>query len=399
MYKLNPDTGSLEFFNTDLNRMDTGNWTFITKKSDFPAAVGGVISIEGTYVIMGNVDLDGDRLETTGMTTIFGGSSETSYLTSTGLGINIPLITSDWTLAMQFLTLCDVHTAIQINGALNPPVALDWTGVNFLNVPNIGQINVCDNFVYTKGAFLNSKGMQFLGSHGTIAFNNSLLSGDGLAGDIIKIDSAATIIRRFRIIYSSVIAFGLTQGVNVDAGAAINNEAFILDTVNFSGGGTYLPAVTYTDNKALFVNCVNIPNSGDISQYYMNGNVTPTIVGSIGVAYKVLGTTTSAAVTQKFINTNNRATYVGALTKYFSVTATLSLTSGNNNQIGIYIAKNNNILPESEIYVTTNGAGRAESAVVQALVQLTAGDYIEIFVENSTASTNITVTELNTIIM
>lgn len=384
--------------------VDTGNWVFVNDIYDLPLPVAGVITLEAdkTYVIApesGTLDLNGNRIVCSGIVTLLGGSSETSYITSTGLGAGIPLITTEWTLAMQFLSIANVDTAIAINGAINPPCALDWTGVNFLNVPNIGLIDTCDNFVYTKGAFLNSKNLIFDGSHGTIAFNNSLLRGDGAAGDIVKVNSTATISRRFRIIYSSVIASGSTNGINLDVAVTIPNEAFILDVVNFSGGGTYLAGVTSTDNKALFTNCTGIANSGDISQYYMNGNATPTLVALIGTPYKALGTTTSAAVTQKFTNTDNRATYIGALTRYFSVTASLSCTSGNNHQIGIYIAKNGSILPESEVYITTNGAGRAEGAVVQSLVQLTNGDYIEIFVENSTAATDITVTDLNTIII
>jgi hypothetical protein len=383
---------------------NTGNWIFVDKKSKLPAAVGGDIILppDLSLVICGTIDLNGDRLVTSGPTTILGGSSETSYLTSTGLDPAQALIKSDWTLAMQFMSLSDVTKAIDIDGTVNN-VALDWTGVNFLNVPFIGKINTCDNFVYTKGAFLGSKEMVFEGTHGTIAFNNSLLSGDGLLGDIVRLDAGTVINRRFRIIYSSIVSFGSTNGINVDAGVLMPNEAFILDTVNFSGrtanATEYLPGLNHTDNRSLFDKCTGIINSGNISQYYMNGNATPTPIASTGIAYKAEGITTSAAVTQKFTNTNNRATYIGALSKHFSVTASLSVTSGNNHQIGIYIAKNGIVLPESEIYITTNGAGRAEGAVVQSLVLLENGDYIEVFVENETAVTNITITDLNVIII
>ena len=131
--------------------------------------------------------------------------------------------------------------------------------------------------------------------------------------------------------------------------------------VNFSGGGTYLAGVDSSDNKALFQNNVGINNSADVSQYYMNGNATATTIATIGTEVKVAGTTTSSSVTQKFTNTDNRATYIGALTRFFKVSATLSLTSGNGHQIGVYVGKNGTILSDSEIYGTTNAGGRAEN--------------------------------------
>ena len=47
---------------------------------------------------------------------------------------------------------------------------------------------------------------------------------------------------------------------------------------------------------------------------------------------------------------------------------------------------------KAEVYGTTSGTGRAENIVVQTLVKLSTNDYIEIFVENATATNNVTVT-------
>ena len=129
----------------------------------------------------------------------------------------------------------------------------------------------------------------------------------------------------------------------------------------------------------------------------MNGNSTATNITTIGTAVKVAGTTTSASITQKFTNANNRATYTGAIQRDFKVTAVLSADSGNNNQIGIYVAKNGTVIPESEVYITTNAGGRAEGGVVQVIVSLEQDDYSEIFVEYETSETDITVSDLNVI--
>jgi hypothetical protein len=384
------------------NKTIPNDFIFVSSINDLPTAISGVITLEDdkTYYITTTVDLNGSRLVGGSNTTILGASSENSILTSTGLGVGVPLFSSIYTTPIRNLAINDVDTAFSFDGSTNPnDMALDWTGVNFVNVPNVGTIKDASNFIFDKGAFLNSKGLKFDGTIGTIGFGNSLFSGDGLAGNLLEILSTATITRRFRIIYSSVVAFGSTIGINVDASASILVESYILDTVNFSGGSTYLSGVTVSDNKTLFVNCKGIQNTEEISQYYMNANATTTVIASTGVAVKALGTTTSSLVTQKFTNTDNRATYNGALTRFFKVVATLSVESGNNNQIGVYIAKNGTLLSESEVYGTTSGTGRAENIVVQTLVELVENDYIEIFVENSSSATNILVTDLNVTII
>lgn len=372
---------------------------FICDKGDFPDPVGGVITLEGgkTYWVLCDVDLTGDRLETGGVVTLLGTSSETSSITSTGLTAGVPLLTSRYTIPVRFITFKDVDTAIYIddNGGANAPLAVDWLGVNFLNVPNIGEVGTVDNFIYDTGAFLSSQNLKFTGSVGTVGLNNSLFSGTGSAGSLIEITSTATITRRFRTIYSSVVAFGSTVGYTIDASATIPVEGFILDTINFAGGGTYVSGLTAPDNKSRWSGCRGIPNSASISSYYMNGNATATAVASVGVAYKVAGTTTSSSITQKFTNTDNRATYIGALEGNFRASAVLSLDAGTNDQIGIYIAKNGTVLPESEVYITANSGGRAESAVVQVLTTMQQNDYIEVFVENASSVADITVSELN----
>lgn len=371
---------------------------FVDSLSDLPTAVSNVITLapNTAYWFSGKVDLLGSRLVGSENTTILGGSSENSRLTSTGLGLGLAnaLFTSEWTTPIRHITFQDVDTAINISGATNAPVALDWTGVNFLNVPNVGKIDTCDNWIYSKGAFLNSKGLEFDGTVGTVGVDNSIFVGDGLAGNGLSITATCTITRRFRIIYSSVVVFGSTVGVDVNTSATVPLEAYILDTVNFSGGGTYTSGVTYQDNKALFVNCIGIPNSSEIASYTMQGNVTATTITTVDTPVKAAGTTVLDSISQKFSHSNNRATFTGAITNLFKVTALASVLSGNNNQIGFYIAKNGTPITTSELYITTNGSGRAENVAIQCITSLSEGDYIEIFVENSTGTSDITVEDL-----
>ena len=370
---------------------------FVSTLEDLPTAVGGVITLEDnkTYFFTTTVDLAGDRLVAGENTTILGGSSENCRIKSTGL-TGTALITSEWSLPMRNITIeADVALALDANGNSNQ--ALDWFGVNFTDCPTVGTVANYNNFIMQDSAFLNSANLTIDGSIGTVGFSQCLFD-NRASQTLIIIPATATITRRFRIVYSAFVVLSGETGINVNSSATIPVEGYILDTVNFSGGGTYTTGVAYTDNKALFVNNRGISNSAEIAYYTMNGNVTATTISGTGTPVKVAGTTTSQAITQKFTNSDNRATYTGAISRTFRVTAVLSCTSGNNHQIGVYIAKNNSVQNETESYITTNGSGRAEGAKVQGVIDLAENDYVEIFVENNTSITNVTVIDLSVIV-
>lgn len=376
------------------------NVVFVSQKSDFPTPIAGVITLVAgtTYIVTTTVDLTGDRLVCGGVVNIFGTSSETSYLTSTGLGVGVPLITSIYTVVLRYITFHDVDTCYSIDGNTNL-VALDWIGVNWANVPNVGEINTCDNFILETCAFLGANGMTFTGTVGTIGVTNSLFRGiDSTAIPIIEVQASCTITRRFRILFSSIISLTSNIGIAFSTSATVPIEGYILQTVNFSGGATYQTGVTAQDNKALFEGCRGIENSGSVAQYYMQANATDTVISNQNVFVKGAGVTTAGTLNQRFTLTDNRATYVGALTGIFKVTISVSATSGNNQLLRFRIAKNGTTSAQSEVEETTSGVGRSQTLICQDLVSLTTNDYIELWVANGSTSQNITVDNLNVII-
>jgi hypothetical protein len=376
------------------------NVVWISQKSDFPEPVAGVITLQAgyTYIITDSVDLTGDRLVCGGVVNLFGTSSETSFLTSTGLGVGVPLVTSIYTVVFRYMTFHDVDTCYSIDGNTNL-VALDWIGVNWANVPNVGEINTCDNFILETCAFLGANGMTFTGTVGTIGITNSLFRGiNSTAIPIIEVQAGCTITRRFRILFSSVISLTSNTGIAFSSSAIVPVEGYILQTVNFSGNGTFQTGVTAQDNKALFEGCRGIENSGSVAQYYMNNNATATTISASNTFVKGAGTTTAGSVNQRFTLTDNRATYIGALNGIFKVTISVSATSGNNQDLRFRVAKNGTTIAQSEVQETTSGSGRSQTLICQDLVSLVTDDYIELWVANGSSSQNITVENLNLII-
>lgn len=377
--------------------LDSGDIVFVSSVSDLPTASGGVITLADniTYFFTTEVDLLGSRFVCGLNTTILGASSENCRIKSTGL-TGTALITSVYSLPIRNITI-EADVALNLDGD-GTTTALDWFGVNFTDCATVGTIKDYSNFIMADSAFLNSGGLTFDGTIGTVGFSQCLFDVNGTNTAFI-LPSTLTISRRFRIIYSSFVVTSGQTGINVNASATIPTEGYILDTVNFAGGGTYNTGVQYDDNKALFVNCKGINNSDSIANYYMSDNATVTNVITVATPLKIAGTTTANSINQKFTHTNNRATYTGAINRNFKVTATVSVTSTSaNDQIGFYIAKNGTVLNESEMYVTTNASARAESVTIQTITSLITNDYIETWVENDTDASDVTVTFLNVII-
>lgn len=374
-----------DFYNKNKDNVDSDNLTI-------------TLTDNATYFITDNVDLFGYRLVGGQNTTIIGGSSENCRIKSTGLNASTALISSAWSLPMRNITI-EHDTAINLDATANANQALDWFGVNFTDCAIIGTIKNYNNFVMTDSAFLNSQGLTFDGTFGTIAFGNTLFD-NRTSGTMITLPATATITRRFRIIYSSFVCLSGETGINVNASATISDERYILDTVNFSGGGTYLTGVTDTSNKALFVACVGITNTNVNGQLYMQNNATVTTVASANVFYKVLGTTTASADNQKYLHSNNRLTNDAIIPRKFLIQCNLSFTSGNNNvcQFGFYDSVLAVVRTPSKTKTTANGSGRAENVTFNCVVTHKQGDYLEIHAANTTGTNNITVTDMNFVV-
>ena len=368
---------------------------FVQSLSDLPTPVLGVRTLLSgiCYYFLTHIDLLGDRLVCQDNVVILGTSSETCSISSTGLVL--PLISSNYTLDIRHISITAAFV-FDIDGL--GTAALDWTAVNLINCPLIGTIKNFGNFIYDKGTFINSGGLTFDGTADTIALNNSLFS---CSGDGITIAATAVISRRFRITYSSFVVHSTFTGIKVDALATIPVESFILDTVNFSGAGTYVTGVTVTSNKSLFENCKGIANTSVNGQLYMQNNATATVIPNTVDFVKVAGITIPSPDNSKYLHSNNRLTNDAVIERRFLVMATISFTAGTNNEceFGIYDSTIAGIRPDTASATTAAGGGRVESVKIMSLISHKQGDYIEVWCRNITTATNITVESLNVIII
>jgi hypothetical protein len=404
------EEGTLHYYNGNLKlhtssaivpvsseSISSGEIVFVASKSDLPTASNGVITLADnvTYFFTGTVDLTGDRLVCGQNTTILGGSSENCRIKSTGL--TQALITSNYSLPMRNITI-EAALALNLDGD-GTTTALDWFGVNFTDCAVVGTIKDYSNFIMADSAFLNSSGLTFDGTIGTVGFSQCLFDGRSATTTFI-LPATLTITRRFRVIYSSFVVLSGETGINVNASATIPTEAYILDTVNFGGGGTYLSGITHTSNKSLFINCTNITNTAVNGQLYMQGNVTATTVSVQNTFYKVAGTTTASADNSKFSHSDNRLTCDAVISRKYLIQCVLSFTSSANDicEFGFYDSQLATLRTPSRTKATANASGRAENVAFSCVVTMKANDYLEIHARNTSGARNITVDQLNFVV-
>ena len=369
--------------------------------SDFPTPIAGVIYLvsDTTYLITTHIDIGTNRIDCSGgIVGILGFSSEISSLTSSTTGI---MITSDDDVLLRWITItASAGTALSLDGSLgiNPLPALDWVGVNFTNCATVGTIKDYTNFIGFSMAFLTSGNLTFDGTFGTIAFDTCIFTIP--TGASIIVAPTCILTRRFRIASSSFVALTTNNAINFSTSATVSTEQYILYQCNFSGGATtYLAGVLSSDLKSSHLNNFNIENSRTMANYYMTGNATETIITDTSTYYKILGTTTTEPLTQRFDETvNNRAVFQGATTAVFKITTTLSITDGNNIDYATRVGKNGSTITSTSSFFTSTGNGKASNIVSQAIIELAPTDYVEMFVANLTNTGNPTIVDMNVIV-
>lgn len=111
---------------------------------------------------------------------------------------------------------------------------------------------------------------------------------------------------------------------------------------------------------------------------------------------KVLCTTTGVGLFRVSSSTSNRLVYDGIKTRRFSVVGSVSVTAQSANKyFSFYIYKNGVKLPESEQAMRLSTGVDKGSLTITCTVQLSTNDYIEIWAENTSDGSSMTVETMN----
>ena len=145
--------------------------------------------------------------------------------------------------------------------------------------------------------------------------------------------------------------------------------------------------LTSTDNYVT-IDQVGVAEYANVS---MHGNSTETVISSTATAVKVAGTFVVGDESGYTGSTTGRITHTGSTARHI-INAIISMTvaSGTNHKVSMYIALNGTIIASSKT-TTTTSSGLYRSLATFANLELDEGDYVEVFVRNESTTDNLIV--------
>ena len=370
------------------------NYVLVKSASDFPAPVGGVITlapftvyeINGTITLTNKINLNAstirgaDRandklLYTPTSGELFTGSNGgyLSNLTISATGIGAKLFN------------------INAGGDATKTIVMEFTYI--FNCDNVGLIKGFAGYaVFQSVAFSNNTNGITLQDIGNLIELNLFWIADNHNTYQTLIGTFATIIISGGNMQA--LAYYAAKALDISGITSITSAAELKATI-FQGDGTYVVGSFTNQWEADASGIVTVKDDIATGNIYLSIPVA-TPIATVNVPMKVSGTTTAANLFRVTNPANNRITYTGTKARNFQAMVSLSLTSAaNTKEYSFFIAKNGTILPESKQTVKILNSGDENSLTVSCTVQLATNDYVEVWVEDNTDATDPTIQTMN----
>jgi len=374
------------------------NVVLVESAADLPDPIAGTISLADNtlYQFSGIVDIGTDRLVMGANTLLSGLSRFTDGITYSGTSPMITAITTHSFREIQFtcpnsaflsLSGTGVETALYTNSFVvecsSVGTITDWGATVFRSFSVIEATNV------TNGRLL------FAGTNTSLNMDNSLWT-TFTAGSMLDLGSATF----DRVQIEAGNRFVTSPGVTaLNAGASNANLTAsgrgIVSSTIFNGAGSAIGGgITVFDTRWTFSNNAGLRDTSCEAGYSVVGNATATTISTISTPVQVeFDGNASSYLDHRFtINSDGEVTYDGVedVSKAVVFTTFSDVSAGSNKVFNFYIAKNGTIDTNS---VSTRSYDAADpgSQVIQIIMDLSNGDVISLWTENTTDTSNITV--------
>lgn len=374
---------------TSANQRD--NYVLVKSEADLPAPSGGIITLEsgvlyeinGTITLTNQINLNGSYIEGRDAT-----NDKLVYSLGTGA-----LFTGANGGAIKVLTLSAPAAGSKIFDIedLTNSKSIIVRDCNIGNSNNIGNIKGF-NIVYMSVLNFsnNQNGITYENIGSLLIENMAWFSNNHNTFE--KLIGTFDVIQKLGGVSVPLVANSATA---LDVNGLISLSSGSMKTVGFTGDGT---RVSGSFSKQWEVESAGIiTETDDVAGgniYVTGASVTP--IAAVTTPIKVSGTTTAANLFRFTAPLSNRMVYTGTKTRKFYAIAAISMTSPSNNKVyKFYLAKNGVLLLETAQSRKITTGSDVGALSISGVVELSPGDFIEVWVENLTDATGITVQSMN----
>lgn len=372
---------------------DSQSFVFIAQESDFPVQDATTITLESNmvYVVSTNVTT-GKRFicEDGSVMTMFNGFGP--ILTYTGSGTMFTGTDAGFAITAMRI-VCANAQAFAFTDTIGKLKIFTCNTVSVLGCLKMGTFdNLAQAQFFTSFALCDT-GIKLLDDQTLLTIERlGLISS---SATFIGIDIGTVVIDNFEVADLVVIApaggigiSGTTASANIPSGSL----AMLRDS-SFTGGlTTILQNITTDDIRWSFRDNTGITDSFPDGLLSFVGNSTETVISSTGVAVIVNAIWAVISFSQFTGTTGGRLTYNAERDLPGPIDVAIGLISagGGSIDVQVCIALNGSVIAETCTPITISGSNPASLSIPWQLT-LTENDFIEVFVQNDTNTTNIIV--------
>lgn len=366
----------------------------VTALSDFPAPIGGVITLEADTVYFLNdvVNVGANVFVLQNNTLVTGLSSIATGIVSSGVG---SLFSNNGGFRTE-ISLISIDAPNCTIFSLNFPTAaatLVVVEVSILQCVSICSVTNCSlvNMVSSAVGVCTGDAFKFLGQCDVVQLSEILVN--AFTGTFFDLDSA--VFDRFRTsaiqIASATGANVIIQGLAGSANLSANGRGRV-DAVIVNGPFTDSSTVFSSDVEWDFTDNTFAADSVTNALLSLQGNATETVIAVMGTPVLVAGTWVVDLISKMTATTGGRATYneQSGVRLHLTAGVTVEPVSGATQILSVYVAVNGVFIPNSQRSGSAD-SGDGTSITVPWFLELETNDFIEIFVANESATTNILV--------
>lgn len=390
----------------------SANVVIVNSLADFPDPVGGVIDLTagGTLSIVyqlasKEIDVSPNTFKSTGGEVVIIGTNRfQSNLTTDATGVMFDMDDTAW--ALELFSVDCVNADIFTHDAAGAGfLSIVHRNMIYRSCKSIGTVNgafvtslrTCTSvntsvggitWIGTNNSQINCTNFLGLGVSGAAEWTGNLLDLGTATFDLIVITSD----NRFSSVAGNTILSGATNSANLKAGGRA-----IVDSSIFNGVGTPLNGITTNDiswdfsSSVIFTDGTTFP-SRITTDAFLTASRTVTI-STQGTYVAVAGTDWSSDVTHRFtVSTAGLITYIGLdpIDVEIICVSQVEKVGGGTNNICSKIAIDGTVLDKS-VSCTDNATPTSITSI--ALVSITTGDTIQLFVANEDSTSNIIVSQ------